>query len=88
MSKMFDYLVNGGNKEAELEASLEHMGGCLGVEIEENSQLRAEIERLRGGLVCLGILNASGGHFDAEIDKVIRDLAVPVSSADQKTLDR
>jgi regulator of replication initiation timing len=47
MSKMFDYVVNGGDKVAELEASLEHMGGHLEIEIEENRKLRAENERMR-----------------------------------------
>jgi hypothetical protein len=41
-SKMFDYLVNGGDRIAELEASLEHMGGYLEMEIEENRKLRAK----------------------------------------------
>lgn len=33
----------------------------------------AEIERLRACLVSIGILNASGGHYDPDIDKVIRE---------------
>ena len=47
MSKMFDYLVHGGDKVAELEAALEHMGGALSREIEEGAKERAEVERLR-----------------------------------------
>lgn len=48
MSKMFDYISGKSEgREAELEASLEHMGGHLSIEIEENAKLRAENERLR-----------------------------------------
>ena len=47
MSAMFDYITGKkSGREAELEASLEHMGGYLGTEIEDNEKLRAEIERL------------------------------------------
>ena len=47
MSAMFDYITGKkSGREAELEASLEHMGGYLGIEIEDNEKLRAEIERL------------------------------------------
>ena len=47
MSAMFDYITGKkSGREAELEASLEHMGGYLGAEIEDNEKLRAEIERL------------------------------------------
>lgn len=46
--KMFDYISGKSEgREAELEASLEHMGGRLSIEIEENAKLRAENERLR-----------------------------------------
>lgn len=44
MSKMFDYIVKGGDKVAELEAALEHMGSCLSAEIEENARLRAALK--------------------------------------------
>lgn len=48
MSKMFDYISGKSEgREAELEASLEHMGGHLSIEIEENAKLRAENERLK-----------------------------------------
>lgn len=43
---------------------------------DERRQCVAEIERLRAALVSIGILNASGGHYDIEIDKVIREAAV------------
>lgn len=47
MSAMFDYITGKkSGREAELEASLEHMGGHLGIEIDDNEKLRAEIERL------------------------------------------
>ena len=47
MNAMFDYITGKkSGREAELEASLEHMGGYLGVEIDDNEKLRAEIERL------------------------------------------
>ena len=47
MSATFDYITGKkSGREAELEASLEHMGGYLGIEIEDNEKLRAEIERL------------------------------------------
>jgi hypothetical protein len=47
MSATFDYITGKkSGREAELEASLEHMGGHLGIEIEDNEKLRAEIERL------------------------------------------
>ena len=42
MSKMFDYIVGRAqSREAELEASLEHTSGYLGVEIEEGAATRA-----------------------------------------------
>ena len=47
MSAMFDYITGKkSGREAELEASLEHMGGHLGVEMDDNGKLRAEIECL------------------------------------------
>ena len=48
MNAMFDYITGKkSGREAELEASLEHMGGYLGAEIEDNEKLRAEIASLR-----------------------------------------
>jgi len=47
MSAMLDYISGKkSGREAELEASLEHTAGHLGVELEEAGKLRAEIERL------------------------------------------
>ena len=47
MSAMFDYITGKkSGREAELEASLEHMGGYLEIEIEDNEKLRAVVERL------------------------------------------
>lgn len=34
-----------------------------------------EIERLLAALVSIGILNASGGRPDPEIDKIVREVA-------------
>jgi len=50
-SKIFDYMLHGGDELALAKAQLEHMGGYLGLEIEENARLRAEIERLTALLV-------------------------------------
>lgn len=49
------------------------------VPISYGEALRAEaadkIVRLEAALVQIGILNASGGHFDIEIDRAIREAA-------------
>lgn len=34
-----------------------------------------KVKRLQAALVCIGILNASGKHYDPEIDKAIREVA-------------
>lgn len=39
------------------------------------SDLEDRITRLRAALTCIGILNASGGHPDPEIDKTVREAA-------------
>ena len=53
------------------------MGTCKSYRCqEEHRQKDAEIMRLKAALVSVGILNTSGGHYDAEIDKVIREVAV------------
>ena len=47
MNAVFDYITGGkSGREAELEASLEHMGGYLGIEIEDNEKLRAELAHI------------------------------------------
>lgn len=54
MSKQFDYIFGQREgREAELEASLEHALGHLGIEIEENAKLRSENARLRAELHSL-----------------------------------
>lgn len=50
MSKIMDYLVNGGDEADLAKAQVEHVSGYLGLEIKENEKLRAEIERLRAAL--------------------------------------
>lgn len=37
------------------------------------ADLKADNVKLRAALVCIGILNASGGRPDPEIDRVIRE---------------
>lgn len=44
----------------------------------------AEIVRLQAALVSIGILNASGDHYDPEIDKVIREIAPPQQRGNDK----
>lgn len=55
MSKMFDYIVNGGDKLAETEAALEHALGHLGIELEENAKLRSDNARLRSQCDTYGL---------------------------------
>jgi hypothetical protein len=40
MSKTFDYIVNGGDDLALANATINHMSGYLGFEIDENERLR------------------------------------------------
>lgn len=51
MSKMMDYIVGKADgPEALLEAQVEHMGGYLSAEIEENQKLRKALEAAAGYL--------------------------------------
>lgn len=45
----------------------------------ENARLRARLTRAEATLVQAGILNASGGRPDVEIDRAIREYAVEQS---------
>ena len=70
MSAMFDYITGKkSGREAELEASLEHLGGYLGVEMDDNEKLRAEVGRLR---TALRVNALRWGYTDAEIDAILR----------------
>ena len=47
MSALFDYITGKKTgREVELDASLEHMGGHLGVEMDDNEKLRAELAHI------------------------------------------
>lgn len=47
MSAMFDFISGKRrSKVAELEASLEHTSGYLGVELQENERLRAKFDQI------------------------------------------
>ena len=77
MSAMFDYITGKkSGREAELEASLEHMGGYLGIEIEDNEKLRAEIERLTAALRDCAYVAKHGEPVDGKpLDSVTQWIA-------------
>lgn len=45
MSKFMDFVVNGGDNVAKMEAELEYMGGCLEFELAESAKTRAAFLR-------------------------------------------
>lgn len=60
MSKMFDFITGKrSGKVAELEATIEHMGGYLGLEIEDNARLRAALESIANNTCCDGCQEAA-----------------------------
>lgn len=60
---------------ADASVACDHIVGLI-AEVED---LRAALMRAQAVLVQVGILNASGGHADSEIDKAIREYAVEQS---------
>ena len=60
MNKMFDFITGKASGQiAELEATIEHMGGYLGLEIEDNARLRAALESIANNTCCEGCQQAA-----------------------------